>query len=320
MPSPRDPDLVLPVLSPGEELDPLDWPMQVDAAGATDRGLVRPRNEDAYLIAELDRHLLIRDSSIASNAPSRWRSGRQAVLLAVADGMGGHDYGALASQVVLDALAGFALHEQAWPAHPGDPGGDARADAAQELCRALAACQARLTEVTAPTRATERAERAPGTTLTAAFIVWPSLLALHAGDSRLYLLRQGVLHQITHDHTLFTDPDMPHQRPASSPMRHVLDNAIVSGPEPARCEVHHVVLEPADRVLVCSDGLTEHVSDRTLAHLLGEGRSPSDTCAALIDTARAGGGTDNITAVVGRFVPVTATGDSGRTPVPAPTE
>ena len=305
-------------MSPGEErLDPLDWSIQVNAAGATDVGLVRPRNEDAYLIAELDRNLLIRDSSIASNAPSRWRSARQAVLMAVADGMGGHECGALASQVVLDALAGFALHELAWPAHPSQGGADAQSDAAQELCRALASCQERLTEVTAPTRA---AARAPGTTLTAAFIVWPSLLILHAGDSRLYLLREGALHQLTRDHTLFTNPDAPHQRPPNSPMRHVLDNAIMSGNEPARCEVHHVALDRADRVLLCSDGLTEHVPDQALRRILAEGRSSAETCAGLIDAARAGGGSDNITALVGHFVPITTTHDSGRTPVPAPQE
>ena len=275
------------------------WPLEVDAAGVTDMGKVRARNEDQYLIAELDRQMLIRSSSVESTAPTRWRCQRQAMLLAVADGMGGHAGGAMASQVVLDALAGYLLHNLPWA---GDLDEAALHAADQQARRALVYCQARLTEV---------ADRKgllggqPGTTLTAAYVSWPQLLVLHVGDSRLYLLRGERLVQLTTDHTVFSDPDQHMKRNESSPMRHVLTNAIVGGPDrDAFGEVRRVELEPDDRLLICTDGLTEHVQDDRMAEIIRRHDTTRGACDELVRAALDAGGSDNITAVVARFVPV----------------
>ncbi len=292
----------LPVLSPRPDSDDATsptWPLEVDAFGLTDMGRVRARNEDQFLVAELDRQLLIRSSSVESTAPTRWRCQRQAMLLAVADGMGGHAGGAMASQVVLDALAGYLLKNLPWA---GDLDEAALHAADQEARRALVYCQSRLTEV---------ADRKgllggqPGTTLTAAYVSWPQLLVLHVGDSRLYLVRGGRVAQLTTDHTVFTDPQQSMKRNEASPMRHVLTNAIIGGPErDAFGEVRRVELQADDRLLVCTDGLTEHVPDDDIASIIAGADTMRGACVSLVRAAMEAGGTDNITAVVARFVPV----------------
>jgi serine/threonine protein phosphatase PrpC len=292
-----EPETTLPVLSPDQEPGTHGtWPVDVDAHGATDTGLVRSHNEDQFLVADLERQMLVRETSVESTSPSRWRCHRQAVLLAVADGMGGHVGGRMASRVVLDALAGHLLSSAPWA---GDP---AQADlpaADEEARRALEVCQSRLTDV---------ADRKgmlggkPGTTLTAAHIAWPELLLLHVGDSRLYLLRSGVLNQLT-DHTVFSDPEHSQKRMGTSPLRHVLTNAIIGGPDRAFGEVHRVELDPLDRLLLCTDGLTEHVSDEEITAILTRQDEPASACDELLAAARDDGGSDNITAIVARFVP-----------------
>jgi protein phosphatase len=291
-----EPDSTLPVLSPEpDELVSGEWAVEVDAFGATDTGLVRARNEDQFLIAELERQMLVRDTSVESTAPTRYRRRRQAVLLAVADGMGGHAGGSMASRVVIDALAGYLLNGLPWSGTQAE-----LAAADEEARRALVACQRRLTEV---------ADRKgllggkPGTTLTAAYIAWPQLLVLHVGDSRLYLLRGQQLVQLTTDHTVLPDPTQTQQRLRSSPFRHILTNAIVSGPDRAIGEVHRIHLDANDRLLLCTDGLTEHVPDEQIAAVLSQEEDLSQACADLLAAARHDGGSDNITVIAARFVP-----------------
>jgi serine/threonine protein phosphatase PrpC len=292
-----EPESTLPVLSPEPDEIAAEWEIEVDAQGATDTGLVRAKNEDQFLIAELERQMLVRDTSVESTAPTRYRRRRQAMLLAVADGMGGHAGGSMASRVVIDALAGHLLKTLPWA------GTVAQADltsADDEARRALVACQRRLTEV---------ADRKgllggmPGTTLTAAYIAWPQLLVLHVGDSRLYLLRGGQLAQLTTDHTVLPDPHQTHQRMKNSPLRHILTNAIVGGPDRAIGEIHRIHLDPNDRLLLCTDGLTEHVPDEQIAASLTEHDDMSQACADLLAAARHDGGSDNITVIAARFVP-----------------
>lgn len=291
------PESTLPVLSPEpNEMAGGEWAVEVDAHGATDTGLVRARNEDQFLIAELERQMLVRDSSVASSAPTRYRRRRQAILLAVADGMGGHAGGSMASQVVIDALAGHLLHSSPWS---GDLMKADLPSADEEARRALVHCQDRLTEV---------ADRKgllggrPGTTLTAAYIDWPQMLILHVGDSRLYLLRGGTFAQLTTDHTVLPDPDNTQQRLGTSPLRHILTNAIVSGTGRAIGEIHRLHLDPHDRLLLCTDGLSEHVPDEQIASILAQHDDMGQACADLLAAARHDGGSDNITAVAARFV------------------
>ncbi len=298
MPATGQPESTLPVLSPepDEVGAAIEWEIEVDAHGATDTGLVRANNEDQFVIAELERQMLVRDTSVESTAPTRYRRRRQAILLAVADGMGGHAGGSMASRVVIDALAGYLLKTLPWAGEVGQPD---LATADEEARRALVACQRRLTDV---------ADRKgllggqPGTTLTAAYIAWPQLLVLHVGDSRLYLLRGGQIAQLTSDHTVLPDPEHTNRRLATSPLRHILTNAIVGGPDRAIGEVHRIHLDPNDRLLLCTDGLTEHVPDEQLAAILSRTDDLAQACSDLVTAARDDGGSDNITVVTARFL------------------
>jgi len=292
-------DDTLPVLSAtDQEAETLmdAWPVALDTSGATDRGLVRERNEDHYLVADLERHMVLCDTSVEGADASRERTRREAILFAVADGMGGHAGGAMASQVVLDALAGYLMQHLPWS---GEGSEEQDPAAPAELRRALAFCQSRLDQV-----ADRKGLLAghPGTTLTAAFVTWPGLLILHVGDSRLYLHRAGTLSQMTRDHTMLSD-DAGRKVAPGAPLRHVLLNAIVSGSQRAVGEIKWVQLEPRDTLLLCTDGLTEHVPDELLAEVVGRGAPSADTCAELIELARKGGGSDNITVVMSRFQP-----------------
>ena len=292
-------DDTLPVLGPPvQEAETLmdAWPVALDTSGATDRGLVRERNEDHYLVADLERHMVLCDTSVEGADASRERTRREAILFAVADGMGGHAGGAMASQVVLDALAGYLMQHLPWS---GEGSEEQDPAAPAELRRALAFCQSRLDQV-----ADRKGLLAghPGTTLTAAFVTWPGLLILHVGDSRLYLHRAGTLSQMTRDHTMLSD-DAGRKVAPGAPLRHVLLNAIVSGSQRAVGEIKWVQLEPRDTLLLCTDGLTEHVPDELLAEVVGRGAPSADTCAELIELARKGGGSDNITVVMSRFQP-----------------
>ncbi len=171
-----------------------------------------------------------------------------------------------------------------------------------ELRRALAFCQKRLDQV-----ADRKGLLAghPGTTLTAGFVTWPGLLILHVGDSRLYLHRGGTLTQLTKDHTLLADEGR--KVAPGAPLRHVLLNAIVSGSQRAVGEIRWIQLDPRDTLLLCTDGLTEHVPDDAVAQVLGRGAPSSETCAELVELARKGGGSDNITVVMARFKPIGTT-------------
>jgi protein phosphatase len=293
-------DETLPVLGSELEGEPIDaWPVDLDIGAATDRGLVRERNEDHYLVADLERQLVLFDTSVPGADPEHPRARREAILLAVADGMGGHAGGAMASQVVLDALAGYLVQYLPWSGINTEQVDHA---VTRELRRALAFCQRRLDQV-----ADRKGLLAghPGTTLTSAIVSWPGLLVLHVGDSRLYHHRAGTLTQLTRDHTLIAD-ESGRKVGEGEPLRHVLHNAIVSGSERAVGEIRWALLEPNDALLLCTDGLSEHVTDEVLSAVVGRGGPASDACAELIELARQGGGRDNITAVLARFRPARA--------------
>jgi protein phosphatase len=154
-------------------------------------------------------------------------------------------------------------------------------------------------------RATEKERAGMATTLTAFLGVWPRAYILQVGDSRYYTLRNGTLHQVSRDQTVAEDliaagvirrSDPGHER-----WKHVLSSAI-GGPEASPVitavenDWHHVHL-------LCSDGLTKHVSDEQIAHRLRTMTSSHAACQALLQDALDGGGTDNITVIVGRAVP-----------------
>jgi PPM family protein phosphatase len=271
-----------------------------DVAGTTDVGLVRERNEDSFLVADLRRWMLIEQTSLPTGETDRLIGASQGRLLVVADGMGGHTAGDVASSVAVDAVAHYVMYVMPWllrldRAEESD-------EVMDELRASLRQCQQNLRDVV---QRKGLHGRSPGTTLTMAYILWPRMYVLHAGDTRCYLRRDGQLTQLTTDHTLaqqlFDHHAIDREELARSPLRHTLINAVGGGSQDVLAEVHRVELCEGDTVLLCSDGLNGHVDDDELGHLLDRSGSSDDACQRMVEAAKAGGGSDNITVVVARY-------------------
>ncbi|MEU8321112.1 Stp1/IreP family PP2C-type Ser/Thr phosphatase [Nonomuraea sp. NPDC048881] len=231
------------------------------------------------------------------NEDSAYASGR---LLAVADGMGGHAHGEVASSVAIAAMASLEEAQQ---------GGDL-----------LNAIEAAVRD--ANRRLHEMVGRDPslkgmGTTLTAMLWNGTQVALVHVGDSRAYLLRRGELYQITHDHTLVQqlvdDGRITPEEAATHPQRSILLRAL-DGSGEVDPDLTLREAQVGDRYLLCSDGLSGVVSAETLHATLTNIDDPEEVVRQLIDLANRGGGPDNITCVLadvleisdGQEVPVEA--------------
>lgn len=224
-------------------------------AGASDVGLVRPDNEDAYLM--------------------------EPPLFAVADGLGGHQAGEVASTVAMETLLAHAPK---------------RADA-KGLARAVRAANAAVIDAAEQGRGRE----GMGTTLTAAMVDQTRIAVAHVGDSRAYLLSRGELAQLTQDHSLVADMvrsgTLSPEAARRHPNRSVITRALGSDPNMV-ADAFEVEAAPGDRLLLCTDGLTGMVEDAAIAEILKTAPSPKAAVARLITAANEAGGHDNITVIV----------------------
>jgi protein phosphatase len=217
--------------------------------------------------------------------------------------MGGHQAGETASALAVVVIEQFTLNTLKWFFASNGP----------EAQRVLSQFQKALRD--ADQRIVDKAAERPeltgmGTTLTVAYFIGQDLCIVHVGDSRAYVWREGELHQLTRDHTLMEELVRKGQlRPdevAGHRLRHVITN-VVGGPEAGvEVEAHALQVEEGDRLLLCSDGLTEMVPHEAIAATLMAEPDPEAACAKLLAQANDAGGRDNITAVVVRFDPVAA--------------
>jgi len=271
-------------------------PLTVRSFGMTDRGKVRESNEDQFLVAVLLKALEVQQTSLPQ--PPLQHSSDSSHLFVVADGMGGRAGGEKASALAIGSVESFVLDFLKWFAQcRGDEQDAVLADFQRALREASARIQA-------------EAKESPeldgmGTTLTLAFSLNHELFVAHAGDSRCYLLRNGALSRLTRDHTLVEELVREGVLPADEAprhrLRHLVTNAIGGGYAKVKVEVHKLELESGDVVLLCSDGLTEMVSDETIAQVLTAETGPEQACRQLVASANDAGGKDNITAVVVHF-------------------
>ena len=271
---------------------------RIEAAGATDIGLARRTNQDQFLIADLSRELNV--VAAGPSVPFRSSEKPQGMLLAVADGMGGHGGGDVASSVVIEAFARYANGTLPWFGSETPP---SDRSLQTEFRRAASHCLRKLEEA-----AIEKGISAqrPGTTLTAACVVWPHMYLLNVGDSRCYLLRGGRLRRVTRDHTVAqemhdTDPDSRIDVD-NGPYSHVLTNAVGGGVGEPHPDATRLSLRPGDVIMMCSDGLTGEVPDKRIHEVLASGGSAEELAAELIERAVRAGGHDNITALVARVI------------------
>jgi len=242
---------------------------------ATDIGLVRANNQDQLLVA--------------------------APLFAVADGMGGHAAGEVASALACEAL-GRAFEAA------GPPSAAALGDAAHQA-----------NQVVYDRAGADPELHGMGTTLVAVALVengsGDCLAVANVGDSRVYMLRDGEIRQVTKDHSLVAElvaeGQIAPEEAERHPQRHVLSRALGVYPD---VEVDLTVVAPRrhDRFLLCSDGLSREVSDDQIASVLRRLADPDEAARALIEQAKARGGADNITVVVVDVVDAPDQADAGR--------
>jgi PPM family protein phosphatase len=220
----------------------------------TDVGRGRPENEDSHLVDPEDG------------------------LYAVADGMGGHRAGEVASATAIDALKTAFL-------------GGQRLD--QAVSAANAAVFARAAQ--------DAALRGMGTTLTAIALEDSTALLGHVGDSRAYLMREGAVTQVTEDHSLVEqlvrEGRLTPEEAQNHPQRAIITRALGIDPD-VQVDTYRIDLKPGDRLLICSDGLTNMLSDDTIAQTLRRHADPQQAADTLVDMANQAGGDDNITVVL----------------------
>ena len=209
-------------------------------------------------------------------------------LLAVADGMGGHAAGEVASRVAIESVA---------PLDDDSPG----ADLIGSLRDAVESASGYLQDMVEADNALD----GMGTTLTAVLFAGQRLGLVHIGDSRCYLLRDGMLTQITHDHTLVQhlvdEGRITREEANTHPQRSMITRSLTGrGELELDLSIREVRL--GDRYLLCSDGLSGPVSEETLAETLRTAADPAAACEQLIELALRAGGPDNVSAIVADVV------------------
>jgi protein phosphatase len=271
--------------------------VRIDVSALSHAGHFRENNEDHFLVARLGRTLQTLITSLpAGDVPSRTEEVNY--VMVVADGMGGHAAGEVASRMAISALVGLALDVPDWIFRVDE-------DHAREIERRARTYVQEVGAMLVDRGQRDPALRGMGTTLTAARSLGRELLITHVGDSRAYLLRAGVLHRLTRDHTyaqLLVDAGrLAPEAVAGSRHRHVLTNALGGASEDVLVDTDRLQLEDGDRVLLCSDGLTDLVDDATITGILLEATRSSEACERLVQRALDNGGRDNVTVIVAAY-------------------
>ena len=269
---------------------------EIDSHGVTHPGKVRRDNQDHYLLCWLQRQVVVRRSSIPqADAVLGTETERLASMAMVADGVGGAAKGETASRVALTGIARYVSRSLRcyYRSEDGEDFSEALRQGARECHEELR----RLAEESSD-------HRGMATTLTLYLGVWPRAYLLQVGDSRCYLLRDGELTQITRDQTMAQEMvDLGIMKPdqvAGTRLEHTLTSSI--GGSHTQPTVTRFDMDWGHVLLLCSDGLTRHVSDDRIREVLRSMTSARQACESLLQEALDGGGTDNITVVVARAV------------------
>jgi protein phosphatase len=273
-----------------DERGPLD--QEIDVFGMTDVGKARKRNEDHFLICSLHKLMHVHNTSLPNLDQLPLSGERMAFLALVADGVGGHAGGDVASRMATESIARYITRSMQCY-YTRDPNEDEFID---QLHETVMQCHGDLLN---------ESEKHPeqggmATTLTLFLGIWPRAYIVQVGDSRCYQLRGGKLNQITRDQTLAQDLIDKGVLTASKAgaYSHVLSSAV--GGTVAQPVIYKMNLQQDDVVLLCSDGLTTHVTDEQIRDGLIAMESSEQVCRDLVAAALGRGGRDNITVVVGR--------------------
>ena len=286
-----------PPAAPSSPPEPLSSIVEVDVAGASDRGRVRANNEDSFLVARVERSL----HTVATNLPDGMvpdRFAERSFGMVVADGVGGGAAGEVASRTALSTLVNLVLFTPDWIMRDGDAEAERFMSRMIDRYRQIGASIDTLSEG-------DPALAGMATTMTLAVSNGTDLFVTHVGDSRCYLFREGELLRLTHDHTYaqdLADQGLIRQNEvASHRLRHVLTRTLGPRGSEIEVDVRQLSLRDGDQLLLCTDGLTEMVPQEEMRALLASAESADDACKYLIAAALAGGGKDNVTVIVARY-------------------
>jgi protein phosphatase len=269
---------------------------ELDLFGLTHPGKVREENQDHFLLCTIHPQVVVHGTSLPDPDRLPLRGQRLATLMLVADGVGSGVGGGEASQLAAETITGYVSSTLRCYHAAGSAGEE----------EFLTELRTAAFEAHAAVRAGARAHTEPrrmATTLTLVIAVWPWAYVVQVGDSRCYHFAGGTLRQVTRDQTMAQDlvdrGALPPERAAHSPLRNVLISAI--GGDEARPEVTRLDIRSRGTVLLlCSDGVTKHVSDAKIAEQIRDMESSEQLCRSILGLALEDGGSDNITVIAGR--------------------
>ncbi len=270
---------------------------EIDVFGLSHPGKVRAENQDHFLLATIHKRVQVLQTNLSTQAQLPMEDERLAFVAMVADGVGGAEGGEEASATALEtAMHYLARSTECYY----------RADGTDEQFINALQAAAMLSHEAVLARSREVAEgRTMATTLTLWIGVWPWFYLLQVGDSRYYLYRKGLLTQVTRDQTIAQDlldqGVFTRTMAQRSQYSNVLSSAL--GGEAAVPVITRLRADWNNIHLLCTDGLTRHVSDERISEVLGSMHTAKEGCEQLLSDALEAGGTDNISLIIGRAVP-----------------
>jgi serine/threonine protein phosphatase PrpC len=271
--------------------------VEVDLGALSHQGKVRKNNEDHFLISRVERSL----ETVVTNLPEGLIPQRFAEVgygMLVADGMGGHQAGEIASRLAISTFVNLILHTPEWFMRVGKPEAEQVMERIAERYRVVDAMMREKAQ-------TDPALAGMGTTMTLACSLGPILVLAHVGDSRVYLIRAGQCHQVTSDHTMAQGlVDLGILKPKEAGwhyFNHSLTRVLGRGESLGEAEVQQLTLADEDKILLCTDGLTDMVQEQVIAAILGDSKTSDEACQRLVAAALDNGGKDNVTVVVARY-------------------
>ncbi len=249
--------------------------LAVEVAGKSDVGCVRANNEDNF------------------GFDSRYG------IFVVCDGMGGQAAGEVASKMGVDTVLDYFRREAARSG--GEPAnGTKRSSGAESLTGAIQLANRTIFEASQ-----EKGQDGMGSTIVAALVRGTSLAIAHVGDSRIYLVRQGTIQQLTEDHSWVMEQVrlgyITREQAEKSEMQNIILRALGSK-DAVDADVEDLVALPGDLLLMTSDGLTRHVKDGEILAIIQETASLEQACNSLVEAAKQRGGDDNITCLLVKIV------------------
>jgi PPM family protein phosphatase len=270
--------------------------VRIDFGAATNPGKLRDKNEDAYIITRTGRYWEKVQTSIKPNEiPDLIEEIGYAI--AVADGIGGSAAGEVASNFALRCITNLVLQSARWGKKLDNPA--TREFEIEEAIKRVERYFRKTDEALIQYAEVFPKLKGMGTTVTGAYIFGTDLFTIHIGDSRAYMYRSNQLYQLTKDQTfaqyLADVGDMRQEEVPNHDLRHNLMSCLGGQGGQVNLEIIHYKLSDGDKLLLCTDGLTEMIGETDIASVFKSSSAPQKVCDKLIELALKAGGRDNVT-------------------------